>query len=158
MPEELGEAVLGVWVWAIRHATVNRAGHDPLFLDQLNQGTAEMLLGAELAPPGWRDEDLRAQLTRQTGLPDDISQQLLRKVASLLGMIDGQLFEPLGSFSPRRDEQPGFVLHFRDDFLDPVLDGPVDLGEEAAPRPDASKQTLALPWIGHTDYPSGTVR
>ena len=130
VPEELGEAFLGVWVWAIRYAVLSLLKEDDLSVDQLRKGEGKILLTAGLAPPGWRDEDLRAQLTLQTGLPDDAGRQLLEEVSTKLAGIGGVPFEPLGCFSARVDGKPGFTLRFHPDFLEPLLDGPPHLGEE----------------------------
>jgi hypothetical protein len=130
VPAELGEAFLGVWTWAIRYAVLNLAGQESDFLCKLRNGEAELPLSAELAPPGWRDEDLRAQLALQTGLPDEASQELLKVVATKLQEIEGRAFEPVGEFSVRRGKQPGFTLRFRPDFLEPVLDEPAHLVDD----------------------------
>jgi hypothetical protein len=141
IPEELGEAVLTAWVGALSHAVLNHAEQDERFLRMLGNGEATLSLSAGLAPEGWRDEDLWAQVAQQTGLGVSEGQELLGDLAERFKRIAGGRidFVPVGLFEPVDSGEAGFTVHCRKDFLLPKLDDPAELVYGGTRRPFANK-------------------
>jgi hypothetical protein len=130
VPEELGEAILFAWVGALRQAVLTRAEREPAFFEALGKGEGTLALSAGLAPEGWRNEHLWAQIALQTGLPAATARELLEVVSSRLRNVDDQgVFEPLGQirFPGRGPGQDGVIVRLRQDFLQPDLDEPQEL-------------------------------
>jgi len=121
IPEELGEAVLSAWVGALCYAVLDLVERFEIPLKDLTAEKASLGLSVGLAPNGWKDEHLWAQIAQQTGLSISESRELLETVAAKLESADGELeFVPLGWF--RGSNKAGFTIRLRKDFLQPELD------------------------------------
>jgi hypothetical protein len=125
-PEELCEMVLGAWVGVLRHDALLRAEHDEKFFLSVRDGDATVLLNEQLAPEGWTNEELWAQISHETNLPPPNVDQLLQIVRDKLQeQAEEKAFEPVGRIYLRED---GFMLiKYWNDFLLPFNDDPEGL-------------------------------
>lgn len=129
IPPPVSESFLSVWVSLLRDALLQRQGATGRYFRH-GAGPEELRihLSTHLAPEGWSDEELLAQLTLEVGLPRVQLVLLCRMVGDVFRELGGErAFEPVGWLRPKGTQgEHGFWVLFWSDFLAPKIIAPLE--------------------------------
>ncbi len=119
--ENLSCGVLGAWVGVLRYKALSMAENDKEFFLKIQSGNGVLDLNEDLAPSGWRTEDVINQVSIQTGLNSNSVRVFLNLIKDKFGELSGnKAFEPIGWIEKK--DNGSFQASLWKDFLLPVND------------------------------------